>query len=52
MRAEEDLVEADEAFGRGGEAVVVGHGEHEAAGVGVAVDEGDGGHGEAVIVSW
>jgi hypothetical protein len=30
----------------------VGHGEHEAAGVGVAVDEGDGGHWEAVIVSW
>lgn len=44
-RAEEHLVEAQEALGRGGQAVVVRLGEHQAAGKGVAVEEGDGGHG-------
>lgn len=48
--AEEDFVEAEEAFWGGGEAVVVGHGEHEAAGVGVAVEEGEGWHWEAVLM--
>lgn len=49
--AEEHFVEAEEALGVGGEAVVVGLGEHEAAGEGVAVEEGDGGHGISGFVS-
>ncbi|KAH6608232.1 hypothetical protein Trco_004545 [Trichoderma cornu-damae] len=47
--AEEDFVEAHEALLRGRQAVVVGHGQHQAAGEGVTVDEGDGGHREAVV---
>ena len=45
--AEEDFVEAEVALGGRGEAVVVRHGEHQAAGKGVSVEKGDGGHGEA-----
>lgn len=44
-RAEQQLVYAEEAPRGGRKAVVVGKGEHEAAGKGVAVDQGHGGHG-------
>lgn len=43
--AEVELVEAHEALGGVHDAVVVVHGHHQAAGEGVAVDEGDRGHG-------
>ena len=46
---EEDLVEAQEALGRWGETVVMSDREHEATGEGVAVEEGNSGHGEAVM---
>lgn len=44
-RPELELVEADEPAVRVHDAVVVVHGQHEAAGEGVAVHPGDGGHG-------
>lgn len=46
--AEQDLVQAQEALGRWGETVVMSDREHEAAGEGVAVEESNSGHGEAV----
>lgn len=45
-RAEDELVQAHVAPGAGGQAVVVAHGQHQAAGEGMAVHPGDGGHGE------
>lgn len=49
-RAEEQLVDAEEATRRGRQAVVLGRGEHEATSKGVTVDESNGGHG--VAADW
>ena len=44
MRAEVELITAEEALGWVGETIVVHHCCHESSGEGVAGDEGDSGH--------
>jgi hypothetical protein len=50
-RIETELVDAYPAFRTGTEAVVVGHGEHDAAGKGMAVYKSERRHGVPVMVS-